>query len=45
LRALVELRPDDGWAHLALARMLQRQSRPADAAVHLRMAAALGSSA
>ena len=45
LRSLVELRPDDGLAHLALARTLQRQSKPAEATVHLRLAEALGQAA
>lgn len=42
LRALVARRPDDGWAHLALARVLERQSRPDEAATTRRLAAALG---
>ncbi len=44
-QALVELvrrRPDDGWARFALGRTLQRQRRDAEAAEHLRVAAALG---
>ena len=39
---LVELAPANGWARRALARTLERQSRPADAAVHHRLADALG---
>jgi predicted Zn-dependent protease len=39
-RQLVELRPDDGWAHFALARTLERQGK--DGAEHRRVAAALG---
>ncbi|RJK97529.1 tetratricopeptide repeat protein [Vallicoccus soli] len=42
LRALVERRPDDGWARFALARTLERQSRGAEAGEHRRLAAALG---
>jgi Flp pilus assembly protein TadD len=39
-RRLVALRPDDGWAHFALARTLERQGR--DGSEHRRVAAALG---
>lgn len=39
-RLLVERRPDDGWAHFALARMLERQGK--DGAEQRRVAAALG---
>lgn len=39
---LVELAPASGWAHRALARTLERQSRAADAVVHHRLADALG---
>lgn len=42
LRALVAVRPDDGWAHVALARTLERQGDAAEAAVHRRVAQALG---
>jgi len=42
LRALVDRRPDDGWAYFALARTLERQSRHAEAAEQRRIAAALG---
>lgn len=42
LRRLVELAPSNGWARRALARTLERQSRPAEAAVHHRVADALG---
>lgn len=39
---LVELAPANGWARRALARTLERQSRAAEAAVHHRVADALG---
>lgn len=39
---LVTLAPADGWARRALARTLERQHRPAEAATHHRMADALG---
>jgi Flp pilus assembly protein TadD len=39
-RLLVERRPDDGWAHFALARTLERQGK--DGAEERRIAAALG---
>jgi Flp pilus assembly protein TadD len=42
LRRLVELAPSNGWARRALARTLERQSRPDEAAPHHRMADALG---
>ncbi len=42
LTRLVELAPANGWARRALARTLERQSRPDDAAVHHRVADALG---
>jgi predicted Zn-dependent protease len=42
LTRLVELAPADAWARRALARTLERQSRAADAAVHHRVADALG---
>ena len=42
LTRLVELAPANGWARRALARTLERLSRADDAAVHHRMADALG---
>jgi predicted Zn-dependent protease len=39
-RLLVERRPDDGWAHFALARTIERQG--GDGSEHRRIAAALG---
>ena len=39
-RRLVERRPDDGWAHFALARTLERQGK--DGTEMRRVAAALG---
>ncbi len=42
LTRLVELAPASGWARRALARTLERQSRAAEAAVHHRVADALG---
>jgi Flp pilus assembly protein TadD len=42
LTRLVELAPSNGWARRALARTLERQSRPAEAVPHHRMADALG---
>jgi predicted Zn-dependent protease len=42
LTRLVELAPANAWARRALARTLERQSRAADAAVHHRVADALG---
>jgi len=42
LGRLVVLAPANGWARRALARTLERQSRADDAAVHHRVADALG---
>lgn len=42
LARLVDLAPANGWARRALARTLERQSRADDAAVHHRVADALG---
>jgi predicted Zn-dependent protease len=42
LTRLVQLAPANGWARRALARTLERQSRPAEAQPHHRMADALG---
>lgn len=42
LRALVDRCPDDGWAHLALARTLERLGRKEEAAGRRRVAEALG---
>ena len=42
LARLVELAPANGWARRALARTLERQSRAEEAAVHHRVADALG---
>jgi len=42
LGRLVTLAPANGWARRALARTLERQSRAGDAAVHHRVADALG---
>ncbi len=39
---LVTLAPADGWARRALARTLERQHRAAEAAIHHRVADALG---
>lgn len=41
LRALVEENPGDDWAHFALGRSLERQSRPAEALPHYRLVAAM----
>ena len=41
LSALVEERPDDVWSRHALGRVLERQSRHADALGHLKLAAAM----
>ncbi|MYV60699.1 tetratricopeptide repeat protein, partial [Streptomyces sp. SID4931] len=41
LRRVLELDPVETYAHLMLGRTLERQGRDADAAPHLRMAAAL----
>ncbi|MGY1813001.1 tetratricopeptide repeat protein [Blastococcus sp. SYSU D00820] len=42
LGRLVDLAPANGWARRALARTLERQSRAGEAAVHHRVADALG---
>jgi Flp pilus assembly protein TadD len=42
LRRLVELDPCNGWAHEALARTLERQSRPDEAAPFRKLAQAMG---
>ena len=42
LSRLVDMSPSNGWARRALARTLERQSRSGEAAVHHRMADALG---
>jgi Flp pilus assembly protein TadD len=42
LSTLVDRCPDDGWARFALARSLERLGRAEDAAVHRRVAQALG---
>ncbi|RBY94059.1 hypothetical protein DQ244_01450 [Blastococcus sp. TBT05-19] len=42
LTRLVELAPSNGWARRALARTLERLSRPDEAVAHHRMADALG---
>jgi len=42
LREVIERAPTEAYAHLMLGRTLQRQSRHADAAPHLRLAAAMG---
>jgi Flp pilus assembly protein TadD len=42
LGRLVELAPSNAWARRALARTLERQSRADEAAVHHRLADALG---
>ncbi|HYH24853.1 MAG TPA: tetratricopeptide repeat protein [Blastococcus sp.] len=42
LGRLVDMSPSNGWARRALARTLERQSRSGEAAVHHRMADALG---
>jgi len=42
LARLVDLAPANGWARRALARTLERQSRRDEAAVHHRLADALG---
>lgn len=41
LRHIVEADPSDVWARFALGRTLERQSRPADALPHLRLAFAM----
>jgi Flp pilus assembly protein TadD len=40
-RRIIELDPCDSWAHIALARSLERQSRDDEAAPHRRMHAAM----
>lgn len=40
-RRLIELDPVDSWAHAALARALERQSREAEAGRHRRLHAAM----
>ncbi|MDA8370541.1 MAG: tetratricopeptide repeat protein [Nocardiopsaceae bacterium] len=40
-RKIIELDPCDSWAHIALARSLERQSRDDEAAPHRRMHAAM----
>jgi Flp pilus assembly protein TadD len=42
LTRLVALAPANGWARRALARTLERQSRPGEAVAHHRMVDALG---
>jgi Flp pilus assembly protein TadD len=42
LTRLVAIAPANGWARRALARTLERQSRPDEAVAHHRMADALG---
>ena len=42
LRELTGRCPDDGWAHFALARTLERLGRPDEAGGYRRIAAALG---
>ena len=42
LTRLVEMAPASGWARRALARTLERQSRPGEAVAHHRVADALG---
>jgi Flp pilus assembly protein TadD len=42
LRELVSRRPDDAWAHIALARTLERLGRREEAEPHRRLATALG---
>jgi len=41
LRHILELDPTDVWARFTLGRTLERQSRPAEALPHLRMAFAM----
>lgn len=41
LRALTEIQPDDVWVRHSLGRVLERQSRLAEALPHLRMAAVM----
>lgn len=40
-RTLIELDPCDAWAHIALARTLERQNREAEAAPYRRLHAAM----
>lgn len=40
-RRIVELDPVDAWAHIALARTLERQGRAAEAGAHRRLHAAM----
>jgi Flp pilus assembly protein TadD len=40
-RRIVELDPVDAWAHIALARSLERQGRMAEAGAHRRLHAAM----
>ncbi|MFV2194912.1 tetratricopeptide repeat protein [Nocardiopsis sp. LOL_012] len=40
-RRIIELDPVDNWAHIALARTLERQSRSEEAAIYRRMHAAM----
>ncbi|GAA4096648.1 tetratricopeptide repeat protein [Actinomadura miaoliensis] len=41
-RRLLELAPDDAWAHEAMARTLERQSRSSEAAPYRKLALAMG---
>ncbi|NYI06941.1 tetratricopeptide repeat protein [Allostreptomyces psammosilenae] len=41
LRRLIEIAPDDDYAHLLLGKTLQRQNRPAEARGHYRIAWAM----
>lgn len=41
LRSLVEENPDDDWVRFALGRVLERQTKYAEAIPHLRLAAAM----
>lgn len=45
LLSLIQLRPDDGWARLTLARTLERQSKHHEAAAQRRIAGGLGHAA
>ena len=42
VRELLDRDPSDGWARVALARTLERQGRPGEAAAQWRIADALG---
>lgn len=42
LRGLLDLDPGNGWAYEALARTLERRSRPAEARRYRRLATAMG---